>query len=211
MKIFVYGFPHSGTTILRKIIGDHHLVLDYHTETGEPPSRGNPHVVFKCPILPDLRQKDCKRVMIIKNPYDIFGSLFMRLGERYLITPRHTIQDYEDHVMHFQTTRDVKIQYEHLFEEEKRKALFEQLGLSYQPVLEREAYIGNKWKNIPEEEPPQQTEGSYHALYRTWQINQPLQNMTGQSAIFLPEAGRKKIEASKIIQSLYDKRDYPIR
>jgi hypothetical protein len=211
MIIFVYGFPHSGTTILRKIIGDHHLVREHYNETGDPPSKGTPHVVFKCPILPDLRQKDCKRVMIIKNPYDIFGSLYQRLGDKYLSTPRHSIQEYEYHVMHFLTTRDVKIRYEELFEEEKRMRLFEQLGLSYAPIIERETYIGDNWKEVPEAEPTYQTEGSYHALYRTWQINQPFENMTGHSAAYLPIAGRKKIEASKIIQQLYDKRDYPIR
>ena len=211
MKIFIYGFPHSGTTILRKIIGNHSLVSEFYNETGDPPDKGNPHVVFKCPILPDLRQKDCKRVMIIKNPYDIFGSLYQRLGDRVLMTPRHSISDYEDHVMHFLTTKDIKIQYEELFEEEKLQRLFERIGLSYQPPIERESYIGDKWKDIPEEKPVEQTEGSYHALYRSWQINQPLENMTGHSAVWLPLAIRKMIESSKIIQSLYDKRDYPIQ
>ena len=211
MKIFVYGFPHSGTTILRKLIGNHPLVGEFYNETGEPPNSKFPHTVFKAPILPDLRQKDCKRVMIIKNPYDVFGSLYQRLGDRCLMTPRHTISEYEDHVMHFQTTRDIKIRYEELFEEEKLKALFNQLGLSYQEPIERESYIGDKWKNIPEEKPELQTEGSYHALYRTWQINQPLENMTGHSAIWLPMAMRKMIESNKTIQQLYDKRDYPIR
>ena len=173
MKIFVYGFAHSGTTILRKIIGDHSLIYDYLDETEAPPDIRN--CVFKCPILPDIRQKDCKRVMIIKNPYDIFGSLYQRLGDRVLMTPRHSISDYEDHGMHFLTTRDIKIQYEELFEEEKLKKLFDQLGLSYQPPIERESYIGDKWKDIPEEKPTEQTEGSYHALYRSWQINQPLE------------------------------------
>jgi hypothetical protein len=209
MKIFIYGFPHSGTTILRKIIGDHPLVYEYYNETGNPPEISKTHVVFKCPILPDLRQKDCRRIMIIKNPYDIFGSLYLRLGKNYLSTPRHTISDYEDHVRHFLSTRDIKVRYEELFEEETRKGIFSLLGLDYAPIIERETYIGEKWKEIPEEPPDFQVEGSYHALYRSWQINQPFENMTGNSAIFLPEEAKVKIEASKIIQKLYDKNYIP--
>jgi hypothetical protein len=208
MRIFIYGFPHSGTTILRKIIGSHPMIMEHFEETGEPPNGGSPHLVFKCPILPDLRQKNCRRVMIIKNPYDIFGSLYLRLGNKFMTTPRHSIQEYEDFVMHFLTTKDVTIKYEDLFEEENRITLFRNLGISYQPIQDREVYIGKKWKDIPKEEPPEQTEGSYHALYRTWQINQPFTNMTGNSAKHLPDYARVRIESSKIINQLYNKEDY---
>lgn len=211
LKIFVYGFAHSGTTILRKIIGDHSLIYDYLDETELPPDVGPQHCVFKCPILPDIRQKDCKRIMIMKNPYDIFGSFYLRFGPEYLTTKGHTIYDYEDYLRHFTTTRDFTIRYEDLFDEQNLIRMFNYIGLEYEGIKQREAFIGYKFLEIPEKKPASQEEGPAHGDYRQWQINQPFKNMTGQSAPFLPDPARYILDNNKLIQSVYGKRDYSIR
>ena len=199
MKIFVYGFAHSGTTILRKLIGDHSQIYDYVDEVSDPPEMDD--VVFKCPILPDERQNGCRRIMIIKNPYDIFGGFFLRFGDEYLNIPGHTIGDYENHVRHFLGTNDLRIKYEHL-NEYSLPVLFDNLGLKYEGIKQRDALIGEGWQT-PEECPASQTEGPDHGYYRQWQINQPFRNMTGESQKYLPEETREILRNNKTIRLLY--------
>ena len=199
MRIYIYGFAHSGTTILRRLIGDHSLIHDYVKEIETPPERDN--VVFKCPILPNEVQKNCKRIMIMKNPYDIFGSFFLRFGPEYLTTPLHTIADYEEFVRHYYATGDIKIKYEHL-NKESLPLVFDLLGLEYEGESDRDALIG-EGVETPEECPPDQKEGENHGLYRQWQINQPFENMTGRSAPYLPKEGLRLLLESEIIQKLY--------
>ena len=202
MKIFIYGFAHSGTTILRKLIGDHSEVFDYVFETTSPPPHGSDrHIVFKCPGLPDWRYEKCKRIMIIKNPYDIFGSFYLRFGDEYLDIPDHRIQDYENHVKHFLNTDDFKIKYEHL-NEHSLPLIFDFLGLQYEGIKERDACAG-VLMGIPNDEPENQKEGDGHVSYRTWQINQPFQNKTGESAKHLPPACRELLAENEIIKQLY--------
>jgi hypothetical protein len=200
MKIFVYGFAHSGTTILRKLIGDHSQIYDYADEVSDPPEMDD--VVFKCPILPDSRHDRCRRIMIIKNPYDIFGSFFLRFGDEYLSVPGHTIEDYEEHVKYFLYTDDFKIKYEHL-NEHTLPVIFDNLGLKYEGIKKRDAFIGEGWQT-PKKCPRDQTEGLNHGYYRQWQINQPFKNMTGRSQKYLPKETRDILRNNKIIKMLYD-------
>jgi len=201
MRIFIYGFAHSGTTILRKLIGDHSKLYDYPYEVVEPPEMDN--CVFKSTGLPTWRFRDCYRIMIIKNPYDIFGSFYLRFGESFLDIPGHRIRDYEDHVMHFLETDDYKIKYENL-ELDVMVDIFDNLGLEYEWPKIRDADAGAKCAT-PTDKPESQKEGPDHGLYRQWQINQPFRNMTGESAKYLPENVRKVLEQNKVINLLYDR------
>lgn len=201
MIIMVYGFPHSGTTILRKLIGEHSQIYDFYNEVEEPPISKGP-LVFKIPMLPDDRHNECKRIMIMKNPYDIFGSFYMRFGEAYLSYPGRRVSDYERFVQHFLTTSDFTIKYEELGK--RLPEVFEYLGFEYEGIKNSPAYISFEHKWIPEEKPTHQVEGPDHAYYRQWQINQPFQDMTGQSAKNLPEYGREFINESEIIKQLYN-------
>ena len=186
-------------------------IYDFLDETAGPPNVKAPHFVFKCPGLPDLRQKDCTRIMIMKNPYDIFGSFYLRFGEEYLRIKDRSIPVYEEYVNHFLTTRDYKVRYEDLFVEPTLEALFDYLGFEFEGIKDEKSSIGYQFTEIPEERPDRQTEGTYHARYRMWQLNQPFQNMTGNSARHLPEQGRIMISRSKIIEKLYGQHYNPIR
>ena len=202
MKIFVYGFPHSGTTILRKIIGSHSKIMDWYRETMDVPRNIKMPVVFKMPALPDNRQENCKRIMIMKNPYDIFGSFYLRFGDKYLTYPGRMIKDYETFVEHFLSTDDFTIKYEEL--KSRLPELFEHLGFEYEGIKRLRGGAGKGYYlNTPKRKPKSQEDGPDHAYYRLWQINQPFKDMTGQSAKFLPDEGRKLIEKSEIIKKLY--------
>jgi len=202
MRILVYGFAHSGTTILRKLIGDHSKLTDIADEVIKPPELDD--CVFKATHLPNWRFRGCKKIMIIKNPFDIFGSFYKRFGDKYLDIPGHKIEDYEDHVMHYLETNDIKIQYEHL-ELDMMPAIYRSLELEPEPVKDRVAYACMGYA-VPDKEPPDQKEGANHARYRQWQINQPFINQTGMSAPFLPDTARELLENNEIINKLYDKR-----
>lgn len=217
MKIYVYGFPHCGTTILRKIIGDHSQITEYFDEIPLPPeSKGN--IVFKHPSLPSIEHKDCKRIMIMKNPYDVFGSFYRRFGDKYLTTKFHTLDSYCFMLQHFKTTKDYTVKYEDLFKMAQDgtfyeiKRIFEEyLAITYEGIKTRKTQIGYKWDHIPETEPSNQSEGTFHAHYRNWQINQPFQNMTGRSAKFLPDEGRELIWQRKEIREIYNEYYYNLR
>lgn len=202
MVIFIYGFPHSGTTILRKIIGEHPLVEDYLDEQSIPPPNDTGNLVYKMPILADHSHVDCKRIMIMKNPYDIFGSFYLRFGDEYLSYPGRMVSDYERFVEHFLITEDFTVKYEELGD--RLPEIFDYLGLEFQGVKNKNGYISSRHKWIPREKPTHQVDGPDHAYYRQWQINQPFRDMTGESAKFLPQHCRGILDNSEIIKKLYD-------
>lgn len=206
LRIYVFGFAHSGTTILRKIIGDHPDVYDYIKETYEPPVvYSKPHVVFKYPLLPDrVVHWGCKNIMIMKNPYDIFGGYYLRYGKDYLSIKGHTIGDYCEFARYFMRhTDDYKIKYEDLFKEGEIEKIFDWLGLEFKGIKERKVYCSPSVP-IPKEKPDNQREGEGHGAYRTWQVNQTLRDMTGESAKFLPEDTLRYLRNHPTIKELYD-------
>ena len=205
MKIFVFGFAHSGTSILKKIIGDHSKVYEVIREVYVPPPYSLlPHLVFKYPLLPEKHtHRNCKKIMIIKNPYDIFGGYYLRYGKDYLKIKEHKIGDYMAFVRYFlQETDDYKIKYEDLFKSGEIEKIFKWIGLEYEGAKTRNAYCFPGIP-IPEKMPKKQREGIEHGLYRTWQINQPLRDMTGESAKYLPKDIERYLRNHPTIKSLY--------
>jgi hypothetical protein len=208
-KIFVYGYRHTGTTILRKIIGSHSMIYDYIDETLFPPGLDAESVVFKHPSLPTHLQDDCKRVMIMKNPWDVFGSLRMRYGDFTYEAAVNTLRSYGVFIEHFLVTTDLKVKYEDLFTAGVIEGLFESLGFEYEGEKDEPAYISSRHMDIPDKPPPTQREGDDHARWRTWQINQPLRDMTGESAVHLEGWVKDMIDNDKFISRLYDSSSYP--
>jgi hypothetical protein len=103
-KIIVSGFPHSGTTILRKLIGNHSKVFDvgrecyavdekhieeFNRENTKKKRRGksvDTHIAVKGPwgdrVIQNLDQySDYKVVIIVKNPLDVYASLKLRFAD----------------------------------------------------------------------------------------------------------------------------------
>jgi len=208
-KIIINGFPHSGTTILRRIIGDHPDVLDHEPEVYDFPDiiitdPGNyTHIVCKFVGLPiQLYPYDVTRIWIIKNPWDVFGSFVRRFGDQWKTMPNYQLKDYLYFAERwcFERTEDLDwtVRYEDIFSEEKYIGwIFDRLELDQIAQGDRKAGMGSR-AEIPNEEPPR-----YMSMdFRTWQINQPLQNMTYHSAPWCPLEILKTLGDYSIIQDV---------
>lgn len=219
-KILIVGFPHSGTSILKKIIGNHDDVFEYPYETPTIPEILNPNsirvnnIVIKWTVsyMDELRTAeyhDFKIIMLIKNPYDVFGSFYKRFAT-YDFPPNHTLKDWVTYAESFLKYNDIKkenvftIKYENLFKNELPK-LFNFLGLSFSDGLvkkKRDSYISDQHIKIPITEPKSRLNGYDHGDYRTWQINQEFTDMTGNSAVYLTAEFKNKIANLPIIKLL---------
>ena len=79
-KILLFGFPHSGTSILKTIIGHIDSVEEYllETDTIDNISTNKPFMICKTPYCKDDyfsdKYKDYIKIFIIRNPLFIFSS-----------------------------------------------------------------------------------------------------------------------------------------
>lgn len=163
-KIMILGFPHSGTTVLRAKMGDCRNAMELLTEFNRIDSifAGNhrslkvigktvtptKHPLYKSNfndrniIVPYLNNKYCfdyKCVLMIKNPYQIFGSISKRFGGKIPEDKTFSFEYYEKFAnlwlkYHRKNEEQVTcIKYEDMFKNdfEILKNLFNKLGLDY--------------------------------------------------------------------------------
>ena len=212
-KIIINGFPHSGSTILRKIIGDHPDVYDHTRETADwdPPKHiQEDYVVIKFVGLPiKTYPENVIRIMIIKNPWDIFGSLFRRFGNEWLKYHNHQVKDYlhyaERWLYEKEGYRVFCLKYEEMFTDPQVLAdMWDHIGLDpYKRELTRRAKVGGHKYTIPDHEPSR----GVNIDFRNWQINQPFENKTGDSAPWCPEKARLVLERETIIKQIHYEKD----
>jgi hypothetical protein len=202
MKIFVFGYMHSGTTILRKVIGDHSQVDEIDYETAEVPEyRQAKHIVFKHCALPTEAHLHCKRVMIARNPWDVMGSLYLRLGDNMQNRWEQFLTRYLDQLSYFkQSTSDYKVRYEDLFTGGGLRGVFKYLHLKYEGPKDRKSAMA-----FPPNCNVQDQDHGIREFYakRTAQINSGFVNMTGNSA---PHVGREclaAINSNPLIAEIY--------
>ena len=246
MKILISGFPHSGTTILRKIIGNHEDIIDIDIELDERNvnkvyssinkpinintlvNQTNKHIVVKHPNfnlfgndlsqIKNKTQNYDKIILIIKNYKDIFTSLCLRYFGTITIDKldnltqgRHQMdfKGWEQYAKLFlEAQKDDKflcIKYEDLFIDnyQKIKDIFNWLNIEYNENvlnLKKNQYHNSKTKSykIMDKKPTRED----HSHFRGWQINQPLQNMSGKNRHLLSQDIINTINKSKYIQSL---------
>lgn len=201
LKIYVFGYSHCGTTILRKVIGDHSLVDEVTWEIFYPPEfKKKPHIVFKAGGIPGEVHKDCKRVMIMKNPWDVFGSLAKRKGDEFSGAFGQLLQRYVGHLQYFDLeTDDYKVRYEDLFDG-GLEGVFDYLGLDYEgPTLRKSAH------ELPPGADPNKASQEAMNTYRlrTAQINGPFEDMTGRSAPYLEGYYARHFNCYPIIKAVY--------
>ena len=82
-KILICGFPHSGTSILKSILGHIDCVEEIKHEVNYINHRTNkPYILGKCPFTKEEffgeNFKDYIKIFIIRNPLFIFSSLNKR-------------------------------------------------------------------------------------------------------------------------------------
>jgi hypothetical protein len=218
-KILIYGFPHSGTSILKRLICNSDEVYEIIEETYFIPENietDKDNILIKYAGGKRLsydfyykEYKDYKIILVIKNPFDAIASLLKRFKK--LNFSGYSVPDWEYYTNLFlffrqnPVTNIFTIKYKEIFENDFKKIeeLFLFLNLKYDKdkiiYNNRPAYISND-KYIPSEKPSRLNR--YHVNFRTWQINQPLRNTTGESAKSLPKHLRKLLNNLKITKDL---------
>ncbi len=243
-RIAIMGFPHSGTSILKRIIGNADHVFEYPYETNlftdemiaEARASSKSAMVIKDINFPWMESYQippettrvvsefkefladngtCRYVMVIKNPSDIFGSLNKRFGvpEQGRHPPGHSFGEWETwaEVYAFFSANPqanlFTISYEEFFQggHARLKEMAAFLDVPFADGLlqnERKSLIVENVTDVPDSEPPSRKNGADHGAFRTWQINQPLRDMSGESARFLDDQTRRMIGSSKIAKRL---------
>ncbi len=223
-KILVTGFAHCGTTILRAKIADCKFVIDQPLEFGDPPQTGQTYVenakwyVWKHPFLhTQFRDKGFQSkkdswlnniivVPIIRNPWYAFTSILKRIDNKYNPTDGLSLNYYfnaaERILDAFQNNYEgvYPIRYEDMFENdfEKLKTLFDKIGLEYDDEIFLNRQRDYKFNNADFDP---NFKGEYKdEKFRTWQINQPFENMNKE--VNIPDWMSEELSKHKAIKEL---------
>jgi hypothetical protein len=221
LRLFVVGHPHSGTTILRKIIGLHPRIVDCPHEVRLPlnmataENSASRHTclgfVCKCPVV-DLRgeeflkREDIRTVAIIRDVRDVAVSMRPR---------NYTLERVKGMWLRVNSMFDRLvsdsfriISYEHLFEPEhlteRFGELFTWLGLDFDDkyVLESHEHPQRINSFSPPEEEPDRTRQGY---FRAWQTNQPVGYFTGRYRGAMTEEDERELMGDPAIRVLMEK------
>lgn len=238
--ILVVGFPHGGTTITRKLIGNIDGILDHPNEIDAIMQVNSSHflkkiegtdhkaIVVKSPFTPQniTNYKNFKIVFVLKNPYDIYGSIRKRFKSESHYTKsyvgRYGVNVYVSLAKTWLNIRNnpdkytniYPIKYEEMFENdyEKVKDMVKWLGFEWNDnIVNSDRVAGHQnWNNrpIPKVDNPNtlKNTGADNVPLRYWQINQPFQNMTGQSKCYIFKNTKTQLDKLPILKELgYDK------
>lgn len=214
--IQVYGFPHCGTSIVRKIVGNHSKVLDIPRETAAPRARhrlreasrnGMIGVVAKTVERGriDLNRLDgADRVLlVIRNPEDVVSSLLLRApsGDPEAVFESWLL--YASDYLIFENPRVKRLRYEDLFDSDwaTLREVFAFLGLEWDPLVvegNSQRRVPIHFSTVPEVEPDRRD----HEAFRSWQINQDFIYMGGQNRHLVPIELRRRIRKSEAVAAL---------
>ena len=193
-KIIIFGFPHSGTTILRCIIGhieNVYEIIDEISIINDNNDYNNydfvlckyPYLINENTLLTDY--SDYIKIFIIRNPLYVFSSLNKRFGNDVL-DDNHNINKYIDTIKEFNKLKNINninnlflIKYEDIFEDNYKniKYIFDKIGFNYNDNI----FDNQKYKNKVQFEDlltnfSDSSINNCHTKYRLFQINQPFKN-----------------------------------
>ena len=229
-KIIVCGFPHGGTSILKSIIGHIEEVEEWASEHHEIPREtlltDKKYAMCKWPFANDIlinryetedNYKDYIIIFIMRNPLYVFSSLNKRLN--YEIPECHGIEIYAETAKKFLECKKRKeekiytIRYEDMFENNYRKLreLLDNIGMKYKEEIFDNTKYDNRicpflefeYNKSMEEMKRKKPEITEHALYRTWQINQPFVSNNEKTKLDLKETQKEEILNNPYILELY--------
>jgi len=223
-RILVTGYPHSGTTIVRKIIGNHPQMLDIQKETRtidpadvrKAKQLSKVGVVIKEPFLlrlgKNVRQikekyKGYKVIMMMRDPTDIVCSMNMRFNND--IPTNHNFEQWQRYAeIYLDSISDFafKLRYEEMFENDyaKLKELFVWLGLEWSDSVidvNEDRKTQHNRGIMPRENkdvPPR----NHSDNFRTWQINQKIVPMINKNLDKLDEKNKSKIKSCELVRKL---------
>jgi len=213
-KIIIFGFPHTGTSILKSIIGHCNNVEEMINESSTIKKKSEKDfIVCKHPHLIDNfftdKYSDYIKIFIVRDPRFVFSSLNKRFNYKKL-NQFHNLDTYISVMKKFSRyiltpRKDVLcLKYEDMFPNNflKLRQMFDDIGLKYtDDVFDNSKYENRILKKslIPDELP----ENTDHARYRTYQINQPFKNMNDDKKIDLTEEQLEKITHNEFINVVY--------
>lgn len=237
--ILVTGFAHGATTITRKLVGNAEGVYDFTKEIdaiiGVNPDQfikiiantNYKSIVVKSPFTPTniLSHTNFKIILVLRNPYDIYGSFRLRFKNEGHYTASYADRyGYNAYVNLCNKWLEVKrnpgkypnifpIKYEEMFVDDykKLKEMISWLGLKWNDNIINSVrvaghqYINNKPVPVVGDPSILKNTGADNVPYRYWQINQPFKDMTGESSKYIFKTTKAKLDSLPIIKELgYD-------
>ena len=157
-------------------------------------------------------------IFVIRNPYNVFTSLckvgfdpLTKIGPNQGIEYHHSLGEYLAAAKFFLEARDGKyqnihtIKYEDFFpnDYQKLKELMDLIGLEYDNnIFNGKSKEYTHWRdcNLSKIDEKNLDYKNRRGEYRTWQINQPFQNMNGE--VNIPDELSDILENSPIIKQL---------
>lgn len=220
-KILIYGFPHTGTTILRSILAhvkDIHEIVDECLYINTNFKTNNKYVLAKWVKYISENDfikyySDYQIIFILRNPLYVFSSINKRLS--YDLNDNHSIKKYIKFANQFNNFQKYKnfhlIRYEDMFSNnfENLKNIFNKIGLNYNnDIFNNENYENkvqhnfNKFK-IPDVKP----NDTDHTRLRLYQINQPIKYDDNIKKLDLLDLQINEILKNEDINKIYPKLD----
>jgi len=197
--ILVFGFPHSGTTILKELINRCDNAESLKTEATNFNSFKSDAEIkcIKYPFFDDtfLSEKfnEVNKIFIIRNPLYSLSSIQRRVGN--LDMPMHSIKDWQFVARQWLDNQDkfICISYEGLFHSNNffTKCLFLKLGLKFDPQI----FQGYNFKYGVKE--------SDHVAFRNNQILMPFNNMNTPDKITLSEEQQHEVMNTPEFKKIY--------
>lgn len=217
-KIFVFGFPHCGTTILKSIIGHIDDIEEIYSEVYDKNIINEfkikkKFLLYKCPFTYNnyfsSQYDDHIKIFIIRNPIFVFSSLNKRYN--YKIPSHESIEQYIETIKLFiyYKKNHLKnlylIRYEDLFDNnfQNFKNILDNININYTDKIFNNIEYNNKSTNnnivLTDEKPSNEN----HDVYRFWQINQPFVNNNNIQKIDLTEDQKNVIKNNEYILEIY--------
>lgn len=228
-KIFIMGFPHSGTTVLRCVIGHIDEVEEIIDEADnidiDDIKCDKKYILYKYAYpKPDFFEESYKniiKIFIIRNPVYIYSSLNERFNNE--IPPSHSLEIYNEIIKRFiyyennKTDKNIyTIRYEDLFNNnyEKIKNILDNIGIQYTNKI----FNNTEYKNYSHTKldqiidfynknlsicPPEVHCEVNHKIKRNDQVNQPFVSNNNINKINLTKPQKEYILNNKNILYLY--------
>lgn len=215
-KIIIFGFPHSGTTILKTIFGHCENVVELINETDIIKDTLHEKstvckVAFADKKYFGKKYDDYYKIFIMRNPLFIFSSLNIRLkncvwDQYHNMDNYFKILDLYQNIINDPPPNTFTIRYEDIFENnyEILKTLFQKLDLKYcDATFENTNYNNKFYTYVPIVESKPELNAQTFAKYRTWQINQPFVNNNDINKINLTRKQKTDLLMNQNVVKLY--------
>ena len=198
--IVIHGIYHSGTSILKSLLGEHTNVYNEIAETTKLPDhpriiKSHDFSVIKSPYIQqeNTYHTSCYLITIIRNPYYTYNSLLMRF-KTGIPTEVDLFKEYEK-IQHLQRTKVIR--YEDIFLANFMRDLCHDIGFVWNPEVlnKKHTIFTNRRKKI-------YGVHKEHNHFREEQINQKFENKNDINKLML---NKKNLDLIRSVKHLWQK------